>query len=593
MIGQSIGRAVRSWFDNVSWQEVAEYFANKINAVIDMAYGFITKIFEGKNAKNIGTTLSNAVKTWFDRVDWGRAGETLRTGFNGAVQSLSTFISNGSMWKSIETSLKKLFKKIDGMDVSGLASNLSTLFIKAMDSMSLSGGWSTIGEKIGEFLGGLDWAGIIESVLNASWEMIKGGVRGFMNGDNGTALVASLGAIIGGVLVSKGIMKIISSYLVGKGLQLAGINVAIEGGVAVVGGGLAKKSFAAGILGWLKGSLGSAASWLATSSAGLVGLTLTIPIAIAMSFGKAGEGERQTADQLKNMTDEQWNELYPGIPRYIGKENGANVDLNLNAEIDVTANMKTLKDKIPTKEKNVNMTALLDKKNELFDHKTKSMTAQITKKTDDKLDNRTISNMKAEFSKRGLSGNFDSTIYGMKAEFSRRGTSGSFDSTVYGMKARLDHRDINFDKTAYDMKAKLERREIAFDTTVYMKAKVTNHNVDVYFSANGGVFTSAGRRPIQAYATGGVPDGGQMFVAREAGPELVGTLGSHTAVMNNDQIVASVSDGVARAVASVMAGNNGGSNTIILNYDGKTLFKAIVDQNNQQYQRTGNSPLMI
>ena len=44
---------------------------------------------------------------------------------------------------------------------------------------------------------------------------------------------------------------------------------------------------------------------------------------------------------------------------------------------------------------------------------------------------------------------------------------------------------------------------------------------------------------------------GQLFVAREAGPELVGTLGGHTAVMNNDQIVSSVSAGVARAISNI------------------------------------------
>ena len=42
-----------------------------------------------------------------------------------------------------------------------------------------------------------------------------------------------------------------------------------------------------------------------------------------------------------------------------------------------------------------------------------------------------------------------------------------------------------------------------------------------------------------------------MFIAREKGPELVGTLGGHTAVMNNDQIVASVSAGVAKAISGI------------------------------------------
>ena len=53
--------------------------------------------------------------------------------------------------------------------------------------------------------------------------------------------------------------------------------------------------------------------------------------------------------------------------------------------------------------------------------------------------------------------------------------------------------------------------------------------------------------PITAFATGGFPTTGQLFCAREAGPELVGTLNDRTAVVNNDQIVESVSQGVYRA----------------------------------------------
>jgi hypothetical protein len=69
--------------------------------------------------------------------------------------------------------------------------------------------------------------------------------------------------------------------------------------------------------------------------------------------------------------------------------------------------------------------------------------------------------------------------------------------------------------------------------------------------AGGGVFSGGKWNPIERFASGGVPNGSQLFWAREAGPELVGTLGGHTAVMNNDQIVASVSAGVARAIASI------------------------------------------
>lgn len=71
--------------------------------------------------------------------------------------------------------------------------------------------------------------------------------------------------------------------------------------------------------------------------------------------------------------------------------------------------------------------------------------------------------------------------------------------------------------------------------------------------AKGGIFENGSWHNIAKYASGGTPNMGQLFYAREAGPELVGTLkGRGTAVINNDQIVASVSQGVSDAVYNVM-----------------------------------------
>lgn len=70
--------------------------------------------------------------------------------------------------------------------------------------------------------------------------------------------------------------------------------------------------------------------------------------------------------------------------------------------------------------------------------------------------------------------------------------------------------------------------------------------------AKGGIFENGSWHNITKYASGGMPNMGQLFVAREKGPELVSTLKGHTAVMNNDQIVSSVSQGVSDAVYNVM-----------------------------------------
>ena len=55
-----------------------------------------------------------------------------------------------------------------------------------------------------------------------------------------------------------------------------------------------------------------------------------------------------------------------------------------------------------------------------------------------------------------------------------------------------------------------------------------------------------------SFASGGFPSMGQMFITREVGPELVGTINRRNAVMNNNQIVESVSSRVYRAVQSAM-----------------------------------------
>lgn len=52
---------------------------------------------------------------------------------------------------------------------------------------------------------------------------------------------------------------------------------------------------------------------------------------------------------------------------------------------------------------------------------------------------------------------------------------------------------------------------------------------------------------VQAYADGGFVDQGQLFIAREAGAEMVGSIGRRTTVANNDQIVDGITYGVREA----------------------------------------------
>lgn len=97
------------------------------------------------------------------------------------------------------------------------------------------------------------------------------------------------------------------------------------------------------------------------------------------------------------------------------------------------------------------------------------------------------------------------------------------------------------------------------------------------------------------YASGGFPDVGEMFIAREAGPEMVGSIGRKTAVANNDQIVSGIESGVYRAVMAANSTNKGNSQTIrIINeIDGDVVGEKVIQYHNGRVIQTGASPLLV
>lgn len=113
------------------------------------------------------------------------------------------------------------------------------------------------------------------------------------------------------------------------------------------------------------------------------------------------------------------------------------------------------------------------------------------------------------------------------------------------------------------------------------------------FRAEGGIMVNGEWRPITAYAGGGLPNQGQMFVAREAGPELVGNINGHTAVMNNDQIVSSVAAGVYNAVLSAMQAKGNGNVTVVLEGDARGLFKAVKAEARNYTNATGRAAFPV
>ena len=87
---------------------------------------------------------------------------------------------------------------------------------------------------------------------------------------------------------------------------------------------------------------------------------------------------------------------------------------------------------------------------------------------------------------------------------------------------------------------------------------------------------------------GGFPSVGNLFIANEAGPELVGTMDNKPVVANNEQIV----DGIRKAAyegmkQALMETSVGGDTSVVIEGDVAKFFKAVKKENRSYHKQTG------
>ena len=148
-----------------------------------------------------------------------------------------------------------------------------------------------------------------------------------------------------------------------------------------------------------------------------------------------------------------------------------------------------------------------------------------------------------------------------------------------------------FDDLIKELEKTIPKIQRAIELTLEYNAKMTEYSRVSAGSggsdsgSSGGFFSKVGDAigslfgrtsvsvDVPAYASGGFPETGQMFIAREAGAEMVGSIGRRTAVANNDQIVAGIANGVAEA--------NEGQNSLLKEQN--ELLRALLEKESGVY----------
>ena len=99
---------------------------------------------------------------------------------------------------------------------------------------------------------------------------------------------------------------------------------------------------------------------------------------------------------------------------------------------------------------------------------------------------------------------------------------------------------------------------------------------------------------IDWYAKGGYPNAGDLFVANEAGPELVGRAGNRNLVANNNQIIQGIANGVTTAmypmissVVQAMGNRSGEQMKVTFELNGRKFAEGTIEDFEEEAKRRG------
>lgn len=596
---------------NSVFTATADVIAGALNTAIFASKGFTDKF----KFETFGKNLAHGFNRFFKKFKWKQCAEAINGWVDGFWKFVRGFFDDLS-WKDVFNGLKTFLKNLTPESLATIlmftGGKLAPIVSSALCSILgfTSGGKGGKGGKTFK-LNGLGLAAFIatigfqlseqktdftSSVVEA---LAAGGAAFYMSGGNPyfalAGVTASVGISLGKFFVEKsdsmkkGIKKLKTNIdtMLGKTTTTTGLDgkkTTIKTPLSQLGKGKVKKNAYSGTKEMRDNYSKIVANREKNYGKGKVFVTAEITSASDKLSEKNKKLKGFTADLEKN------------------KDNIAAKNKSLK---NYTANLSSNKDGIKLGDKSLkNFTANLSKNKDVIPTKNKSLSnylANISKNKDKiKSSDKTLGNYTAS-----LTGNKDKIPDKYKRVSNYTAELIANKDKIKRSDKTLDHFTGTLTRVTDNIKPANKRlggftalitsfvnriKNAVLDFTARLTGKSTK-------KADGGVFSGGSWKPIKKYAVGGLPNMGQMFVAREAGPELVGTLGGHTAVMNNDQIVSSVSYGVAQAVKEViqpLVKMGGGNNRPIqISLDGKVIFDSTRQSAQEYFNRTGKSPYPV
>ena len=563
-VGVFIGEKINEAINNVPWADIGATLGKAINALIGTEYW----------------TLSET--------DFVNLGNKIAEFFNNALENIHFDIAGRLQVRELTAIIDTIIGFLEGLD------------------------WKLVGKSIGDYLKGAlaeitdwfektDFNTLGQSLVNGLFDLVSGldlknVAIGLWN-----ALISAIQATIS---LSSGLVETLWNKIIGF----------IEG----------KSGFD---LSFLKIDLDGLEEFINEQLGGLKLKPVEVPVegnVTKITVDRGIKRQHQKAPLTGYVTDLNTDDLRAekktlrGMTAQITEVNTDGLTPDQKT-VDTNANFTT---KTEGRQFNTNFPSRADFKERLIDGMSTSFNSEAdfkTKKTSGGFDTKFPS--EAEFVSKTTGGKFD-TKFPSIAEFKQRvinGLSTNFDSIAKFVSRQTGGKFSN----VFDALAKFIKWENALksDPTINVRARIVSTdggtNTD-RVTAEGGIFSGGRWHNIPQYASGGRPHG-SLFLAGEAGAELVGHVGGHTEVLNQSQLAAVMSSSVAKAIAGTHFTLSGmpvmsyGANdqetnedamyrafrraldetdfSPEINIDGEPLYRSVVRYNNQNTRATGVNQL--
>ena len=492
----------------VDWTLVGSTIGNGLNTAIDFAYTFVTTFDWKKFGKAIGDLINGAVKT----IEWAKAGKALSEGIKGlldlALQAVAT-----TDWKQIGVKIATFLNNIDWR---GIITKTLTLLVEVPKA---------IFDLLAGFIEETDWGKLVKD--------IAGGIKDFLVGYDWKGLFKSAGELIGAAI--KALFDIGEELAeCGKNI-VAGFENGILDGLKNIGKWIVDNIFTPFIDGFKEAFGIHSPSTVMAEQGGYI------------IFGLL-KGLKDNLDSViewcKNLPDKVKNAL--------GNAKEWLVEKGKNAIEGIKNGYEAVKDSVflsnVRKMKDEAFSAIGD-----ISGKVKSRGSELIAGVKQGYENSKQSGLLSKVAT--LKENVYSSIGDVKTKVHSRGVE-----IVSGIKQGYENNKSQIRSAVSGIPSLISsgignlwnvgKNAISSFARGFSSVHIPMPHIGWNWNNfNLGSFRfSVPSFNLRWYANGGFPETGEMFVARESGPEMVGRMGKKSAVANNDQIVDGIKAGVFEAV---------------------------------------------